>query len=326
MKFKKFFLMLLITLFIIPINVLAYSDKLILGGNNIGIEVKTKGILVVGLYEIDNKLIAESSGIQAGDYITKVNNNPVTSILDYTNEIQNDDDKKTIKISYFRKGKNHVTELPLAFDNGEYKTGLYVKDTISGIGTLTFIDPNTKKFGALGHEIVAKDTNEILNINNGSIYYSYITGITKSNNGNPGEKEADYDKTQKYGTINENTKSGIFGEYTANIELNNLYDVAKEDEIKIGSAQIFTVLNGENLESFDIQIEKLNLKDNTKNIVFKITDEDLLSQTGGIVQGMSGSPIVQNNKIIGAVTHVVVNDPVRGYGIFITNMLKEAEN
>ena len=326
MKIKKIFLMLLISLIIIPINAQAYSNKVILGGNNIGIEVKTKGILVVGLYEIDNKLIAQSSDIQVGDYIIRVNDNLINSISDFTNEINNDDDKKEIKIDYLRKGKMYKTTLKLVNRDGEYKTGLYVKDSISGIGTLTFIDPSTKKFGALGHEIVSKETNELLNISNGSIYYSYITGITKSNNGNPGEKEANYDPNNKYGIINENTKSGIFGDYTAVINNDNLYEVANPNEVKEGKANIFTVINGENLESFEIQIEKLNFKDDVKNIVFKITDEKLLDSAGGIVQGMSGSPIVQNDKIIGAVTHVIVNDCTKGYGIFITNMLNEAEN
>ena len=326
MKFKKIFLMLLITLTSIPINANAYSNKVILGGKNIGIEVKTKGILVVGLYEIDNKLIAQSSDIQVGDYIIKVNDNLINNISDFTKEINNDDDKKEINIDYLRKGKNYKTNLLLTYKDGEYKTGLYVKDSISGIGTLTFIDPNTKKFGALGHEIVSKETNELLNISDGSIYYSYITGITKSNNGNPGEKEASYDINNKYGIINENTKAGIFGDYTASINNDNLYEVAKPEEIKEGKANIFTVIDGENLESFEIQIEKLNFKDDVKNIVFKITDEKLLNNAGGIVQGMSGSPIVQNDKIIGAVTHVIVNDCTKGYGIFITNMLNEAEN
>ena len=326
MKIKKIFLMLLITLISIPNTIYAYSNKVILGGNNIGIEVKTKGLLVVGLYEIDNKMIAESSGLKAGDYIIGVNNNNVNSISDFINEIQNDEDKESIDIKYKRKNKEYTTTLNIVNKDGEYKTGLYVKDKINGIGTLTFIDPQTKKFGALGHEIVTKETNEILNIDDGSIYYSYITGITKSNNGNPGEKEADYDESKKYGIITENTNKGIFGDYTSNISNENMYEVAHPNEIKEGSASLFTVVDGENLESFDIQIEKLNLKDETKNIVFKITDEKLLNKTGGIVQGMSGSPIVQDNKIIGAVTHVIVNDTTKGYGIFIDNMLKESDD
>ena len=320
---KKFFLTLLLLLLIIPINAYAYSDKLILGGNNIGIEVKTKGILVIGLYEIDNKLVAQESGIKPGDYILSINNNKVNNISDFSKEINNDPDKESIDITYLRKDKKYNSKLKIYNKEGEYKTGLYVKDEINGIGTLTFIDPKTKKFGALGHEIISKDTNEILNITDGEIYYSYITGITKSNNGNPGEKEAETNQDIKYGIIKENTKSGIFGEYTAEIKEDELYEIG---EPQIGKASLLTVINGENLESFDIQIEKLNLDDETKNIVFKITDERLLSKTGGIVQGMSGSPIIQNNKVVGAVTHVIVDDITKGYGILITSMLKEAEN
>ncbi|MBO6145356.1 MAG: SpoIVB peptidase [Bacilli bacterium] len=320
---KKFFLTLLLLLLIIPINAYAYSDKLILGGNNIGIEVKTKGILVIGLYEIDNKLVAQESGIKSGDYILSINNNKVNNISDFSKEINNDPDKESIDITYLRKDKKYNSKLKIYNKEGEYKTGLYVKDEINGIGTLTFIDPKTKKFGALGHEIISKDTNEILNITDGEIYYSYITGITKSNNGNPGEKEAETNQDIKYGIIKENTKSGIFGEYTAEIKEDELYEIG---EPQIGKASLLTVISGENLESFDIQIEKLNLDDETKNIVFKITDERLLSKTGGIVQGMSGSPIIQNNKVVGAVTHVIVDDITKGYGILITSMLKEAEN
>ena len=326
MKIKKIFLMLLISLISIPTNIYAYSNKVILGGNNIGIEVKTKGILVVGLYEINNKKIAESSGIKAGDYIIKVNNNNVNSISDFTKQIENDPDKGNIDVTYKRKNKDYNTKLEIVNVDNEYKTGLYVKDKINGIGTLTFIDPETKKFGALGHEIVTKETGEILNIEGGSIYYSYITDIKKSNNGNPGEKEANYDNNKKYGIINENTNKGIFGDYMGSINNENIYEVANINEVKEGNAKLFTVIDGENLESFDIQIEKLNLKDETKNIVFKITDENLLSKTGGIVQGMSGSPIVQDNKIVGAVTHVIVNDTTKGYGIFIENMLEESDD
>lgn len=326
MKAKKIFLMLLLSLIIIPINVYAYSDKLIVGGDNIGILVKTKGVLVVGMYEINGEYINKDSKIEAGDYITKINNNKIESINDFTSEINKDDDKAKIDIEYNRNGKSYQGSLNLVESNGEYKTGLYVKDSINGIGTLTFIDPKTKKFGALGHEITDKNTESILNVENGTIYYSYITGITKSSNGNPGEKEATYDENIKYGVVEENTKSGIFGYYTKEINEDNIYDVASKDDIKVGNAKIRTVLDGEKIEEYNIEIEKINLNDKTKNIVFKITDEKLLSKTGGIIQGMSGSPIIQDNKIIGAVTHVIVNDCTKGYGIFITNMLEEAEN
>lgn len=326
MKFKKFFLMLLLSLYIIPINAYAYSDKLIIGGQNIGIEVKTKGILVVGLYKVNNTMIASKSGIKSGDYITKVNNNIINNISDFTKEIENDDDKKSIDIEYLRNNKTYNTSLDITKVDNEFKTGLYVKDTISGIGTLTFIDPETKTFGALGHEIIDKNSESELLINNGSIYYSYITGINKSSNGTPGEKEATIDSNKIYGTINENTINGVFGKYTGSLDTTNLYEVASIDEIKIGEAEIFTVTDGEKIEKYTINIEKINKDDSTKNILFTINDNDLINKTGGIVQGMSGSPIVQNNKIIGAVTHVIVDNCKKGYGIFITNMLEEAEN
>lgn len=326
MKFKKIFLMLLFTLIIIPTNVLAYSNKLIVGGQNIGIEVKTNGILVIGLYKINNELTAESSGLKPGDYITKVNNNQVQNIEDFTKEINNDDDKTSIDIEYLRNDKSYNTSLKISNVNGEFKTGLYVKDTISGIGTLTFIDPETKKFGALGHEILDKNTEDILNVDDGFIYYSYITGITRSTNGTPGEKEATIDSSKNYGTIEENTIKGIFGTYTNKLDDSNLYEVGNKEDIKTGLATILTVLDGEAIESYTINIDSINTKDETKNIVFTITDEKLLKNAGGIVQGMSGSPIIQNGKIIGAVTHVIVDDCKKGYGIFITNMLEEAEN
>lgn len=325
MNLKKIFLMFLLTLFIIPINTFAYSNKLIVGGQNIGIEVKTKGILVVGLYKVNDTLLASTSGIKKGDYIVKVNNNNINNISDFTKEIENDDDKKSIDIEYLRNNKSYKTVLDIAKVDNEFKTGLYVKDTISGIGTLTFIDPETKTFGALGHEILDKNSESELLIDNGSIYYSYITGITKSSNGTPGEKEAEVDSSKVFGTINDNTIKGIFGKYTGQLN-NNLYDVAKVDEIRLGKAEIFTVTDGEKIEKYSINIEKINKDDETKNILFTIDDENLLNKTGGIVQGMSGSPIIQDNKIVGAVTHVIVDNCKKGYGIFITNMLEEAEN
>ncbi len=326
MKFKKIFLMLLLSLLIIPINTLAYSNKLIVGGQNIGIEVKTNGILVVGLYKVNNELIGESSGLKPGDYITKVNGDFVRNVEDFTKEINNDDDKVSVDIVYTRKNKTYNSTLNISQVDGELKTGLYVKDSINGIGTLTFIDPETKKFGALGHEILDKNTGDILNSEDGSIYYSYITGITKSINGTPGEKQATIDSSKNYGTIDENTIRGIFGTYTNNLDDSNLYEVSSPSEIKRGPANIFTVLDGEEITSYSINIDDINEKDPTKNIVFTITDEKLLEKAGGIIQGMSGSPILQNGKIIGAVTHVIVNDCTKGYGIFITNMLEEAEN
>ena len=211
--------------------------------------------------------------------------------------------------------------------NDVYKTGLYVKDSINGVGTLTFIDPNTKLYGALGHEIIEKTTGQKLEIKDGKIYNSTVTSITRSSDGNPGEKNAKYDTTEIYGNVTENTSSGIFGEYSDAIPDKKLYKVASSSDIKLGEAKILTVINEEEVEEFTINILNVAIDERTtKNILFEVTDKTLLEKTGGIVQGMSGSPIVQGDAIIGAVTHVVVDDPTKGYGIFITTMLEEAEN
>ena len=224
--------------------------------------------------------------------------------------------------------KEQFTNLKLSKDeNNVIKTGLYVKDSITGVGTLSFIDPETKIFGALGHEIIEKNSGQILEVKDGKIFNTDVTSIQKSENGNPGEKNARFYTNQVNGSIFENTKQGIFGNYIENIPNKKLYKVANPSDIKKGEAKILTVLSENDIKEYSINILRIsNNEYKTKNILFEITDKNLLETTGGIIQGMSGSPIIQDNYIIGAVTHVVVDDPKKGYGIFITNMLEEAEN
>lgn len=323
-KFKKTFIIILSS-FIMPISILAYSEYIIPGGENVGIEIKSKGIMVVGLYEIDGKYKASEAGLKVGDIITSINDQEVNKIEEMAQIINNSNEY--VKIGFTRNNKLDYTNLEITKDeNNVYKTGLYVKDNIKGIGTLTFIDPNTKLFGALGHEIIEKTTGQILEVKDGKIYDSTVTNIEPSRNGIPGEKNAIFNQTTK-GTIKENTNKGIFGIYETEIPNKKLYKVAKPDEIKKGEAKILTVLNDKEVKEYSINIIKItDSKDKTKNLLFEITDKTLLEQTGGIVQGMSGSPIIQDDYIIGAVTHVLVDNPTKGYGIFITNMLEEAEN
>ena len=327
-KIKNRLKLLLLLLVFIPNQVLAYSDYIIASGENIGIELKSTGIIIVGTYNIGDSNPAKDANLQNGDKIIKVNDNNVTSIDEMLDVIESSINKSAINITYLRGSKTLNTTLSLQKDNNNiYKTGLYVKDSITGVGTLTFIDPNTKIYGALGHEIIEKTTGQKLEIKDGHIYNSTVTGITKSSNGIPGEKNARYDSSIIYGNVKENTSSGVFGTYSATIPNKKLYKVASNEEIKLGKASILTVIEGNNIEEFEVNILKINANSNViKNILFEITDERLLSKTGGIIQGMSGSPIIQDDYIIGAVTHVVVDDPTRGFGIFITNMLKEAEN
>lgn len=324
-KFKKTCLTLLLSLFIIPINVLAYSDYIIAGGENIGIELKAKGIMVVGVYKVGDNYPASEAGIQVGDIITSINDEVVGSISELSNKI-NTRYEDNIKIGYIRNNISDYTNLKLYKDNDIYKTGLYVKDSISGIGTLTYIDPNTRLFGALGHEIIEKNTGKILEVKDGKIYASSVINIEPSVNGVPGEKNAKLNSDEVLGDIFENTNKGIFGNYKLDTNNQTLYKVGKISDIKKGDAIIKTVIENEKVEEFNINIIKINNSGDTKNIVFEITDKTLLEKTGGIVQGMSGSPIIQGEYIIGAVTHVVVDDTTKGYGILITNMLEEAEN
>ena len=326
-KFKKLICLLLLTYIIIPTNVLAYSEKIIAGGENIGIKLNSKGILIVGTYDINNTSPAKKAGLETGDIITGIEEKSVNTIDEMANVI-NEANTEEITIKFLRNDLEKTTKLKLYKDeNNIYKTGLFVKDNIVGIGTLTFIDPETKKFGALGHEIQEQATEKIFEIKDGTIFDSVVTGIIPSNNGNPGEKKAEYNEEKIKGIAEENTTQGIFGEYTDKIPNRKTYKVAKPEEIKEGPAKILTVLENQNIKEYDINIIQINSKKQKhKNFIFEITDNELLEKTGGIVQGMSGSPIIRDDYIIGAITHVVVNDTNKGYGIFITNMLEESEN
>lgn len=322
---KKAFLSILLTILCIPTFASAYSDYIIVGGENIGIELKADGVMVVGFYKVNNEYIANKAGLEIGDMITAIDNQEVNSIYDLTNKIKTSDGNITIEFQ--RDNTTKTIDLQLTKDaNNNYKTGIYVKDSVTGIGTLTYIDPNTKLFGALGHEITDSRTGKMLVISGGSIYESKVTDIEPSSNGVPGEKNAQINLEGTQGTIYENTIKGIFGTYTDEIDDSQLYKVAKPEDIKEGKAEILTVLNDDIIEKYEIEITDINTSQETKNISFKITDEALLEKTNGIVQGMSGSPIIQGEYIIGAVTHVVVDNPHKGYGIFITNMLEEGEN
>lgn len=320
---NKLLLLLLLTIVSIPISINAYSNNIVLGGDNIGIEIRSKGVLVVGFYNIGKNSPGKSAGLQKGDVITGVDDTVINSITDLSEVI--DDSKNELKITYIRNNKKYETTIKLVKEEDIYKTGLYIKDKIIGIGTLTFIDPESKIFASLGHEIVESNTGLKFEMKDGSIFKSEVTGVEKSSRNNPGEKNATYHVEEKYGTITKNKNNGIYGKYEKSIEGKDTIEVANKNEVKIGKAYFRTVLKNNVVEEFEINILKVNDNDPTKNILFEVTDKNLISKTNGIVQGMSGSPIIQNNKIIGAVTHVLTDNPRRGYGIFITNMLEEAD-
>lgn len=320
-KSKLYIILILLTLFIIPINILAYDNKVYLGGDNIGIEVHSRGVLVVGFYNVKNTSPGKSAGLKIGDIITRVDDTVISSITDLSDVIYSN---QNLNITYIRNNKTYTTTLDVIKEDNIYKTGLYVKDRIIGSGTLSFITMN-KIFGSLGHSIIEKTTNYKFEIQSGKIFKSTVSSINKSERNNPGQKTTKFYEDDVYGTIDVNDTTGIYGKYTSSLDNKTLIDVADIDEIKTGSASIYTVIDNDKVEEFSINILKIYPNDKTKNILFEITDKTLLSKTGGVVQGMSGSPIVQNNKLIGAINYVIVDDTHKGYGIFITNMLKETD-
>ena len=319
---KKRLLIILITL-LFPLNVLAYSNYVIPGGNNIGIEVYNEGIIVIGFYKINNRY--NTSELKIGDVITKINDTKVYTVDEMVNAIEESVKDNKVNITVLRNKKEKIIEFNLINQEGVYKTGLYVKDSISGIGTLTYIDPETKIYGALGHEIIESNSMTSVEIKSGTIFESLVTSIDRSSVGSAGTKNAKFYSNNVYGIVSKNTISGIYGNYTDDLPNKETLEVGKPEELKEGEAVIYTVLKGEKVEEFSINITNINKSGKIKNITFEITDKRLIEKTGGVVQGMSGSPIIQNNKIFGAVTHVIVNNPTTGYGIFITTMLEEGE-
>jgi len=308
------------------------------GGQPIGVKLNTKGVLVVALSDIEGAngktpSPAANAGVQIGDSIISINNNEINSAEDVALFI-NKQKNSEITLKLQRKNETDFFEVKVTptidAADGKQKIGLWVRDSTAGVGTLTLYDANTNKFAALGHPITDSDTGTILNVNSGVIISSNIVSIKKGTRGSAGELRGLFvDENIIKGQIINNTECGIFGDGTKsliNSKFNKPMKIGLRNEIKEGKAQILTTIEGNEPELFDIEIQKL-LPQNTsgsKSMVIKITDPELLEKTGGIVQGMSGSPIIQNDKIIGAVTHVLINKPDVGYGIYIEWMLKDA--
>lgn len=317
---KKLFVLFMLLVF--PLYVFAYSSKVIAGGESIGIDIRSDGILIVGFYRVNGRL--NESGLRVGDVIYKVGSTSVSSISELTSAVADSVSDNKVMLSIKRGDESFDVSFSLYKDGDSYKTGLYVKDGLSGIGTLTYIDPETKIYGALGHEIVESASMKRIEVKRGSIFRSSVTNIEPSAKGYAGTKNAKFYSSDIYGNIIKNSVNGIYGVYSKDISDRKTYDVGTFNDIKMGKAYIYTVIDKEKREEFEINIDSKK-NGSIKNIHFEITDERLLSKTGGVVQGMSGSPIIQDGKIIGAVTHVIVDKPSTGYGILITNMLEEGE-
>lgn len=315
------------------------DTQVIPGGQSIGVQLHTLGVLVVGHHLVNtNEDISspgEDAAIQVGDVILKINDDPIKKIEDVKPYVvQAGKLNEPLDLVIKRDQDTIQTTLQPVLDKKEnnYRIGLYIRDSAAGIGTLSFIEPESKKYGALGHVISDMDTKKPIEIHDGTIVRSSITAIEKGNQGTPGEKQAKFSmRDAKIGSVHKNNSFGVFGELNTLLENNTTYNkplsIALSHEVKEGPAQILTVVKDEKVEAFDVEIVSSTPQElpATKGMVVKVTDSELLEQTGGIVQGMSGSPIIQDDKVIGAVTHVFVNDPTSGYGVHIEWMLQEAE-
>ena len=311
------------------------AKTVIPGGNCIGVSLCADGALVVSTADVTStdgsfSSPAADAGIKPGDLIQEFNNEKINGVEDLENAIKNAKGKNsTVKIKRQAKELDILVKPKASDKDNAFRIGAWVKDAASGIGTMTYYDPKTKTFAALGHGICDPETGNILSIGNGDILDATIVSVDKGEKGVPGELNGVFsDSNSAIGKIIHNCELGIFGQLEASfITSATPLPIANRNEITTGPAYIRANIEGSKVEQFNIEITKILPKtiSSQKNMIIKITDEKLLNKTGGIVQGMSGSPIIQNGKLVGAVTHVFVNDPTRGYGIFIENMLSEAE-
>ncbi len=325
---------------ILPFKTINVKERdpidVITGGHSIGVLLQTDGVTVVGISAVIDKdkqpcYPAGEAGIKVGDFITSINNQKIHTneqIATIINKAGTQNQKCVIK--YIRNNKEYETTItPLhCMDTNSFRIGLYVRDNTAGVGTLTFYDPDTEIYGALGHSVSDLE-HGVKGKEKGVIVRASIQSIKIGIKGTPGEKIGVFVNDEWRGNIAMNGTFGIFGSLEQEVDNNILPDqleVATISQVKTGAAKMYTVIDGEKIESFNINIVKLmpNYKSAGKGMIIEVVDKDLLSKTGGIIQGMSGSPIVQNGKLVGAVSHVFVNDPTRGYACFSEWMIEEA--
>ena len=316
------------------INVSVYENRMLVpGGMAVGITLRTKGVLVVGLSDVETKggkvSPAAQGGLRPGDVVLKADKIDVNTTKALSEAAAKAGDKLSLTIE--RSGERMELEIkPVLDESGIKRLGAWVRDSTAGVGTVTYFDPGNETVGALGHPITDPDTGSLLSVRAGSIYKATIEQVIRGEIGEPGQLCGSFSQSgTPVAQLYENTICGVFGNSES---IYSLYPegipVALKSEVDVGAAKIISTVEGETMREYDCEIVQIyKYTDNgTKSMLVRITDPRLLSITGGIVQGMSGSPILQNGRIVGAVTHVLINDPTKGYGIFIENMLEAAEN
>lgn len=312
----------------VTVNVIP-KVKVVPIGRSIGMKLYTDGVLVVGMSEIEGKKPYENCGIEEGDRIVEIDNSKISNTNELIDTV-NKSNGNSINIKYISEENNILTTSIRPVKTGEdYKIGLWVRDAAAGVGTLTFYNPENNKCVALGHGITDIDTSKLIDIASGELVSANILSINKGEKGKPGEVKGTIENGHKLGDVYQNTPFGVYGtlenKNVLNISDNNAVEVASREEIKTGKAEILCELENGKRKSYEIEIERIFINNNSdnKSMLIKVTDEELIEKTGGIIQGMSGAPILQNGKLIGAVTHVLVNDPTEGYAVFGDILVKQ---
>lgn len=303
--------------------------KVSVSGESFGIKLYTDGVIIVGIRDVETDKgkcnPAKEAGLEKGDIIIEINGKKVYS-ADSVTDILNDNNGKDYKITIKRNGnyKEFLLKPAYSSSQGCYKVGLWVRDSTAGVGTITYYDKSNNTVSALGHPITDVDTNEIMPILDGEAVRATVTKIYKSKAGEAGSLCCEF-TNDIIGTLKKNCQSGIYGKYTCTLKNTYEYEVASPNEIVRGPVQILCTIDSGKAKFYNAQISRISYRENKKgkNMVVKITDERLLEKTGGIVQGMSGSPIIQNGKLVGALTHVIVDSPEKGYAIFAQDMVDE---
>lgn len=305
--------------------------QVIPGGMTIGVRINTEGIMVLGIGYVnsdDGIAYKPSEGyLKPGDMVLTVNGQALTTKEEFAREIEEAEEKLYMKIK--REGEiQEVTISPVkSMADGKNKIGVWVRDSTQGIGTVTYYDPATQRFAALGHGILDVDTKKLMTVRDGEVMGTEIKSVRKGKKGSPGELVGEIRTHEVIGNVKLNNEFGLYGRFNEDIsyKLSEPMNIAKQDEVEEGNAYILSNIEGTEIKQYKVQIEAVNKNssDDSKGMVLRIVDEELLSKTNGIVQGMSGSPIIQNGKLIGAVTHVFVQEPAKGYGIFIEKMINQ---
>lgn len=303
------------------------AEELIPVGHTIGIKLFAEGVVVIGLAEVETGsgvlTPGADCGLQVGDVIESANGKDIESSEQFAALLQCGG---RVELDVSRDGQELTLDAqPVLGTDGTWRLGAWIRDSMAGIGTVTFYDPATGTFGALGHGVTDTDTGLLMPLGDGAVMNASVKAVKRGSAGEPGELKGHFDLAHDLGTLYANTERGVFGSMEGwTYAEGDAVPVARADEVRPGPAMILSNISGDSVESYQVEILRVLESTGVQNLLLQVTDEALIGQTGGIVQGMSGSPILQNGKLVGAVTHVMVNEPTKGYGILIENMLAEA--